>query len=107
MHGLGFASISVGHGGGDGGTVGFGARWALEGRAILRCVLGRGCKETTQIVISLHLVVGYLEEDWEENFVHARKFIVGWFHVDVTEFFGGLLSPVRISSGVVTTKISD
>ena len=63
MHGVGFASISIGHGGGDGGTVGFEARWALEGRAIIRSLLGRGSDETTQIVSGFHLIVGYLEED--------------------------------------------
>ena len=55
---LGFALISVGHGVGDVGTVRFGARWALEVRAILCFVLGRGRNENTQIVSIFHLIVG-------------------------------------------------
>ena len=90
MSGLGFALISVGYGGGGGGTVEFGACWALEGHAILCCVLDRACDETTQIVSSFHLIVEDLEEDWEERFFPARQIIVGWFYSDVTKSFGGL-----------------
>ena len=90
MSGLGFTSIYVGHGDSDGGIVGYRARWALEGRAILCCVLGRGLDETTKIVSSIHLIVGYLEEDWEDISVHARHFIVGWFHINIIKSVGGL-----------------
>ena len=68
MSGLGFTPISVVHGGGDGRKLGFGALWALEGHAILCCVLGRGSDDATQIVSSLHLIVWDLEEDFEEDF---------------------------------------
>ena len=90
MCGLGFASISVRHGGSDGGTVGFGARWELEARAILRCVLGIGRNKSTQIVSIFRLIVGYLDEDLEEIFSNARQVIVGWFYGNFTKLVGGL-----------------
>ena len=39
---------------------------------------------------SLNLIVGGLEEDWEELFFHEIHGIVVWFHDDITESFGGL-----------------
>ena len=82
--------IGVGRGGSDGETVESGARWALEGRAILCCVLGRGRDDTTQIVSSIHLLTGGLGEDWGESSVHGIHFIVGWFQGDIAESVGGL-----------------
>ena len=90
MSGLCFTSISVRYGGGDGGTVGSRGRWAVKGRAILCFLLGIGCDETTKIMSSVHLIVGYIEEDWEDRSVRERHAIVGWFHGNVTKSFGGL-----------------
>ena len=56
----------VENGGSYRGAVWFGARWALEGRAILSDVFGRGRDETTQTVSGLKLVVWDLEDDQED-----------------------------------------
>ena len=77
MSGLRFTLISVGHGGGDGWTVGFRSHWALESRVILCSVITRGCDKTTQSMSSFHLIVGDIEEYSEESFVHERHAVIG------------------------------
>ena len=90
MCGFGLTLFGVGNGGGYCGSVWFGVRWALEGRAILCNVFGRGRDETTKIVSGLDLIVWDLEEDWEEPLVHTQHVIVGWFCGDVSKIVGGL-----------------
>ena len=89
MCGFGILSLGVGHCGGYRGAVWFGARWALEGRAILCNVFCRGRDETTQVVSGIDMVVWDIEEDWEEHSVHTRHVIVGWFRGDVSKSVGG------------------
>ena len=93
MCGFGLSLFSVGNGGSYRGAVWFGARWALEGRAILSDVFGRGQDETTKIVSGLNLVVWNFEEyqeDQEECLVHPQHVIIGYFCGDVSENYGGL-----------------
>ena len=90
MCGFRLTLLGVGNGGSYREAVWFGARWALESRAILRDVFGIGQDETTQNLIGLDLVVWDIEEDREGCSVHTRHIIVGWFCGDFSESIGAL-----------------